>query len=246
MNIVPEIAIKSDGLAAIGSYTFSLWTKRKIVLISDKKSFDIHGSKVLQYLTIIGFDVHTLILDETYYTVTTAKLIHTFLKNENITKTDGIIGLGNETLCQLSGFVSATYLGGLPLIQIPTTLIAQFIVCAQKQVCLLNSETTYLHTAQTRPDGIMIDSTLTDNLSKEELTAAQTLMLNLGFSQDHVCRHELRKKERIIDYQLNYELLFDKFITDTLISNKKIINKSFNSHLQSIYNKLLAQSNHLS
>lgn len=113
MNTVPKIMIQSDGLKAIGSYAASLWKKKKIVLISDKESFDTYGTQILQYLTIFDFEVHSLILNEVLYTTNTANLVYSFLTNQKMTKADGIIGLGNEAVCQLSGYVSATYHGGL-------------------------------------------------------------------------------------------------------------------------------------
>lgn len=239
MKTIPKNKIKLADLAAIGSYATSLWTTRKVVLISDKKAFDRHGTEILQYLTILGFDVQTLILNETCYTTETASLIHQFLENQKMTIADGIIGLGDEALCQLSGYVSATYLGGLSLIQIPTTLIAQLAVCTQLPACLINPETKQLQAVTPRPAGILIDPKLTENLTKEELTAAQTLLLDLGIAQDHICRHELRKKARISDYKLNYEKLFKTLMTtDSLTSTDKAARPS-RAQLQAISNRLL-------
>ncbi|MGX7204373.1 dehydroquinate synthase/iron-containing alcohol dehydrogenase family protein [Enterococcus pingfangensis] len=239
MKTISKNKIKLADLAAIGSYATSLWTTRKVVLISDKKAFDRHGTEILQYLTILGFDVQTLILNETCYTTATASLIYQFLTNQKMTTEDGIISLGDEALCQLGGYVSATYLGGLSLIQIPTTLIAQLAVCTQLPACLINPETTQLQAVTPHPAGILIDPKLTKNLTKAELAAAQTLLLDLGIAQDHICRRELRKKAQINDHKLNYKKLFNALMTDSLTSADKVTNRLSRSQLQAISNRLL-------
>lgn len=218
MNTVPKIMIKPDGLAAIGSYATSLWTKRKVVLISDQNNFNTYGTKILQYLSIFGFDVQTLLLNESLYTTNTASFVYEFLTRQKFSSSDGVIGLGDDALCQLSGYISATYLGGLSLIQIPTTLSAQLTVCTQRKACLINLEAKSLQSVVTKTDGIMIDTSLNENLSDDELSECQALLLRLGISQDHECRHELRRMARIVGHQLNQDDLFNSIA----LSNQSI------------------------
>ncbi|MGG5369274.1 hypothetical protein [Enterococcus sp. AZ196] len=220
MNTVPKIMIQSDGLKAIGSYAASLWKKKKIVLISDKESFDTYGTQILQYLTIFDFEVHSLILNEVLYTTNTANLVYSFLTNQKMTKADGIIGLGNEAVCQLSGYVSATYHGGVSLIQIPTTLFSQLTIAKQKQACLLNVAARHLQLVTTQLDGVIIDTNISAIVSQEELISIQTFLLNLGLSQDSKCRCELRKKARIYDHQLNYKEILDSLPSNLPIGKK--------------------------
>lgn len=220
MNTVPKIMIKPDALAAIGSYAASLWSKKKIVLLSDNETFDLYGTLILQYLTIFDFEVHTLILNEVHYTTTTASLVYDFLTTQGITQADGIIGLGNEAVCQLSGYVSATYCGGLSLIQIPTTLLGQLTLPKQKQACLFNSEARYLQSVVSKPDGILIDTNIGNDASVEEVNSVQTFLLKLGLSQDHASRRELRKKTRICGHQLNYKKILDALPSNLPLSKQ--------------------------
>lgn len=235
MKSVPKNLIKVDGISAIGSYTASLWKNKKIVLISDNEAFETYGAQTLQYLSIFGFEVQTLILSDIIYSTNTANLVYEFLNNQNMTQTDGIIGLGNEALCQLSGYVAATYRDGLSLIQIPTTLIGQLTISKQKQACLLNPQAKQLQSVTIEPDGIIIDTKLSDNVSQEELKSAQTLMLNLGLSQDHDCRCELRKKNQISGHQLNYKKLLDGLPSNILFTKKVSLGLSLkNLHSRSL------------
>lgn len=220
MNNVPKIMVKSEGIAAIGSYAASLWSTRKIVLLSDKKSFDAEGAKVLQYLTIMGFDVQTLVLNEPLYTTAIANLVYQFLSDQKITKENGIVGLGDEFLCQLSGYVSENYLGGLPLIQIPTTLRGQLSLCTDNYVHLLNLEARTFHSLQSKPEGILIDTNMIDASSENSLKVAQEFLLAKGFPQSHMCQHELCKKRRIEGHQIDYTTFFSELADKNLIPHR--------------------------
>lgn len=50
--------------------------------------------------------------------------IYSFLNDSGITRTDLIVALGGGVVGDLTGFAAATYLRGVPFIQIPTTLLA--------------------------------------------------------------------------------------------------------------------------
>lgn len=47
-----------------------------------------------------------------------------FLAKNGLTRTDGIVALGGGVVGDLAGFAAATYLRGIPYIQVPTTLLA--------------------------------------------------------------------------------------------------------------------------
>lgn len=243
MNTLSNIMVNQDGIEAIGAYALSIWSKRKIVLISDRNTFDVLGTKALQYLGILGFDVHTLLLNEGVHTTSTASLVYDFLTGQEITKSDGIIGLGNEALCQLSGYVSATYLGGVPLIQVPTTLAAQIRLCTRDKVGLINPEAKSLQISQSTPDGILIDTKVIEGLTKTDLVAAQKMLLNLGLSQDYICRSELRKKAQISGYQIDWKEMINKLIVHkNQVVNQKGMGQTVYSILQTSHSRLTAST----
>jgi 3-dehydroquinate synthase len=50
--------------------------------------------------------------------------LHNWLAENEVTRSDALIALGGGVVGDLTGFVAATYLRGVPFIQIPTTLLA--------------------------------------------------------------------------------------------------------------------------
>jgi len=99
----------------------------KLVIITDPTVKSLYGNTLKQSLTRSGFKVLTLEVpegEEQKSLETAGKLYHG-LTDFYAERTTPILALGGGVIGDLTGFVAATYLRGVPLIQIPTTLLAQ-------------------------------------------------------------------------------------------------------------------------
>ena len=94
-------------------------------LISDETVFFIYGTRVTKSLQSAGFVVHPFIVSsgETTKTIDTATRIYDWLVEHRAERGDVIIALGGGMVTDLAGFVAATFLRGLPLVQLPTSLV---------------------------------------------------------------------------------------------------------------------------
>ena len=99
----------------------------KLVIITDTTVKSLYGNSLEQSLITSGFKV--LILEvaegEEQKSLETAGKLYRGLTDFYAERTTPILALGGGFIGDLSGFVAATYLRGVPLIQIPTTLLAQ-------------------------------------------------------------------------------------------------------------------------
>ena len=98
---------------------------RDVVIITNTKVAKLHLNKVKQSLN--SFTVKTLILPdgEKYKNSTTLNKIHDYLILNKFNRNVTIIALGGGVIGDLVGFASDTFLRGVNLIHIPTTLLAQ-------------------------------------------------------------------------------------------------------------------------
>lgn len=99
----------------------------KLVIITDPTVNRLYGDALNQGLTKEGFNVTTLLVPEgeDQKSLETAGRLYHELTNCYAERTTPILALGGGVIGDLVGFVAATYLRGVPLIQIPTTLLAQ-------------------------------------------------------------------------------------------------------------------------
>lgn len=99
----------------------------RTALISNCKIYSLYGQKVEASLKANGFSVsHWLIGDgERFKSLRTAEQALKFLHEANLDRSDGVVALGGGVVGDVAGFASAIYLRGIPIVQIPTTLLAQ-------------------------------------------------------------------------------------------------------------------------
>ncbi len=99
----------------------------KLVIITDPTVKGLYGEALNQRLTKDGFKVITLLVPEgeEQKSLETAGRLYHELTDCYAERTTPILALGGGVIGDLAGFVAATYLRGVPLIQIPTTLLAQ-------------------------------------------------------------------------------------------------------------------------
>ena len=97
------------------------------VLVSNEIVDALYGARVLRSLTRADFKVHRFSIGdgERFKSLRTAESLFAFLIERRVERSDVILALGGGVVGDLAGFVAATYLRGIRLIQVPTTLLAQ-------------------------------------------------------------------------------------------------------------------------
>lgn len=99
----------------------------KLVIITHPLLKSPYGDTLKQTLTSQGFEVVTLLVPdgEEQKSLETAARLYQELSDASAERMTPILALGGGVIGDLAGFVAATYLRGVPLVQVPTTLLAQ-------------------------------------------------------------------------------------------------------------------------
>ena len=122
-----DVIIGSNLLDNIGQQlNFTLKKVCKIAIISDSNVFPLYGSIVSESLANSGFEVisYTFPAGESSKTADTYLEILNFLAENQLTRSDAILALGGGVTGDMAGFAAATFLRGIPYIQVPTSLLA--------------------------------------------------------------------------------------------------------------------------
>jgi 3-dehydroquinate synthase len=95
-------------------------------IISDETVWALHGARLLAALEQVGVDarVTTVPAGEGTKSLTQVGVLYDWLAAERAERRDPVIAVGGGVVGDLAGFVAATYLRGVPLVQVPTTLLA--------------------------------------------------------------------------------------------------------------------------
>ncbi len=122
-----NIRIGTGLLTQVGPMLKEMGFADKAVIITDPTVKKLYGRKLKQSLVSSGFKVVLLEVPEgeEQKSLETAGRLYQELTDFYAERTTPILALGGGVIGDLTGFVAATYLRGVPLVQVPTTLLAQ-------------------------------------------------------------------------------------------------------------------------
>ncbi|MCK4267837.1 MAG: iron-containing alcohol dehydrogenase, partial [Actinomycetia bacterium] len=105
----------------------SLPNASRLVVITNDEINKLYGRNLKTSLKEAGFDlaIVTVPAGERYKSIASANKLYGKLLNFGADRETVIVALGGGVIGDLAGFVAATYMRGIPLVQIPTTLLAQ-------------------------------------------------------------------------------------------------------------------------
>ena len=99
----------------------------------------------------------------------------------DFTRTDVIIGFGGGAVTDLAGFVAATWLRGIRLINVPTTLLGMVDASIGGKTGINTNEGKNLVGAFHAPAGVVVDLDTLDGLSQMEILAGFGEVVKCGF-----------------------------------------------------------------
>ena len=122
-----DVIIGAGLLAQTGARLRELGFSGKAVVVTDPRVKKLYGAALKKSLTKSGFEVLVIEVPqgEEQKSLETAGRLYNELTDFYAERNTPVIALGGGVIGDLTGFVAATYMRGVPLIQIPTTLLAQ-------------------------------------------------------------------------------------------------------------------------
>lgn len=100
---------------------------RQVGIISNKRVFGLYGREVRRSLKRAGFKTFEWLMPEgeRYKSFPVLEKAVGFLSEKRFERNDLVVALGGGVVGDLAGFAAAIYLRGIPVVQVPTTLLAQ-------------------------------------------------------------------------------------------------------------------------
>ena len=107
-----------------------------------------------------------------------------------------VVALGGGVIGDLAGFVAATYARGLPLLMLPTTLLAQVDSSVGGKVGINHSRAKNIIGAFHQPVGVWIDTETLNSLPERELRCGLAEVVKYGVILDSAFFSELEFRPR--------------------------------------------------
>lgn len=103
------------------------------------------------------------------------------LGQADFTRSDAVIGLGGGAITDLAGFVAATWLRGVRLVQVPTTVLAMVDASVGGKTGINTAEGKNLVGSFYAPHAVLCDLDVLENLPRNELLAGFAEIVKCGF-----------------------------------------------------------------
>ena len=159
---------------------------RRAGVISNKRVYDLYGRQVVRSLKTAGFKVFEWLMPEgeRYKSFSSLEKAVTFLSENRFERNDLVVALGGGVVGDLAGFSAAIYLRGVPVAQVPTTLLAQIDSSVGGKTGINLPVGKNLVGAFHQPASVFIDTETLTSLPQRELVSGFCEMVKQSLIAD--------------------------------------------------------------
>ncbi len=155
-------------------------------IVSDETVSFIYGDRVRRVLEQADFRVNSRPVPpgESTKAMESVSGIYDFLLEHRVERSDVIVALGGGMVGDLAGFVAATYLRGLPLVQVPTSLVAMVDAAIGGKVAVNHPQGKNLIGAFYQPRLVLADVQTLTTLPQREFLSGWSEVIKHGLILD--------------------------------------------------------------
>jgi 3-dehydroquinate synthase len=155
---------------------------RKALIITNDVVNPIYGEMVKQTVESAGYQVFSLVLPdgEEYKSLSMVNKVYNCAIDQRLDRYTPVIALGGGVVGDLAGFFAATYLRGVPFIQVPTTVLAQVDSSVGGKVAVNHSKGKNLIGAFYHPKFVLTDISTLSSLPEREMIAGMAEVIKYG------------------------------------------------------------------
>ena len=191
-----SIQIGEGLLSKLGAVCQPLELGQRCAVISDRNVAPHYGKTAMHSLAAAGFApaLVTVPAGETAKSLKIAQACYDELAARRLERKSFIVALGGGVTGDLAGFVAATYLRGVSLVQVPTTLLAQVDSSVGGKVGVNLKSGKNLVGAFHQPRAVLCDLTTLKTLPEREYRAGLAEVVKYGIISSAVLFQTLERE----------------------------------------------------
>ncbi len=199
-NGVSEIHIENGLLSRAAAVIGETFSPSRIHIVSDSTVAPLYLQKLEQQFTLPV--THTVIpAGEEHKRLSTVEGIYHDLLANGMTRKDLIVALGGGVVGDITGFAAATFLRGVSLCQIPTTLLAQVDSSVGGKTGVDMPEGKNLVGAFYQPRLVLIDPSMLTTLPEQTFADGMAEVVKYGY----ISNRDILDMVSAPDYKQNIE-----------------------------------------
>lgn len=181
-----NVCVRSGGLDELGTIMGDLSLGKKVLLVSNQSIFRQYGERATASLESAGFEVSTCILPpgEQYKTLNSVQKIYNEALANRLERSSTMVALGGGVVGDITGFAAATWLRGINVVQVPTSLLAMVDASIGGKTGVNHPSGKNLIGAFHQPRLVLIDPDVLKTLPAREFRSAMAEVIKYGVIWD--------------------------------------------------------------
>ncbi len=181
-----DIHIGADSLDTLGRLCEQIGLTSRAAVVTNPTVNRLYGSTVRTSLENSGFTVSVIEIPdgEEHKNAATLSAVYDALIEAGLDRKSFIVALGGGVVGDLAGFAAATYLRGIPFVQVPTTLLAQVDSSVGGKTAIDHPRGKNLIGAFYQPRLVLIDVVTLSTLPEREYRAGMAEVIKYGVALD--------------------------------------------------------------
>ena len=174
------------GLRHLGPLLRARGISSKVMIVSDEHVWPLHGSRLLAGLQASRYTPTPIILPagEQHKNLDTVRLLYDQFIEAGLERSGAVIAIGGGVVTDMVGFASATYMRGVPLVPVPTTLLGMVDASVGGKVAVDHPRGKNLVGAFVQPLLVMLDPAMLSTLPELEHRAGLAEVIKAGIIAD--------------------------------------------------------------
>jgi 3-dehydroquinate synthase len=182
------IVIQAGGLMRLGQWvtTHAVRPGGRVLLVSNPVVHEHYGERAEYSLREAGLEVSSLVLEagEEQKTLATVATIYDAAHQNRLERNSLMVALGGGVVGDMVGFAAATWLRGVAVVQVPTTLLAMVDAAIGGKTGVNHPGGKNLIGAFHQPKAVLIDPEVLGTLPEREFRAGMAEVIKYGVIGD--------------------------------------------------------------
>ena len=181
-----HIVVKTPVIDSIGELYAAHGLGRKCVLLFDENTRRLFGDSILDSLHRQGFRTRELVVParETSKSLASAWKLYGAMIEADVDRSWNLLCVGGGVVGDLGGYIAASYYRGIPVVQLPTTLLAMTDSSIGGKVAINHPLGKNLIGFFHMPELVLIDPSYLKSLPSREIYGGMAEVVKYGFISD--------------------------------------------------------------
>jgi len=181
-----HIIVRTPVIDSIAELYATRGLSMKSVLLFDENTRKLYGDGIMESMRRQGFQIRELVVParETSKSLASAWKLYGKMIEDEVDRSWNLLAVGGGVVGDLGGFIAASYYRGIPVVQLPTTLLAMTDSSIGGKVAINHPLGKNLIGFFHMPELVLIDPTYLKTLPSREIYGGLAEVVKYGYISD--------------------------------------------------------------